>query len=93
MILDQKDRQLTKGSGYHLDLLLIGLFATVCGLMGFPYVCPATLRSISHISALSVWSQTHAPGEKPRLLEVKEQRVTAIGVHVLIGGYNGNLTT
>ncbi|ELT99392.1 hypothetical protein CAPTEDRAFT_129057 [Capitella teleta] len=85
MILDQKDRQLRKGSGYHLDLLLVGSFATISGLVGFPFVCPATLRSISHISALSVFSATQAPGEKPQLLEVKEQRITAFGVHILLG--------
>ena len=85
MILDQKDRKLKKGSGYHLDLLLVGAFATVSGFMGFPFLCPATLRSISHISALSVWSRTVAPGEKAILLEVKEQRVTSFVVHILIG--------
>jgi hypothetical protein len=87
MLLDQKDRKLVKGTGYHLDLFLIGCFETLCGLCGFPFVVPATLRSITHISALSVFSQTHAPGEKAYLLEVKEQRVTAFCVHILLGAY------
>ena len=45
----------------------------------------AAVRAIAHVNALSVYSRTHAPGEKPKLLEVKEQRLTAFAVHVVIG--------
>ena len=43
------------------------------------------MRSIAHIASLSKYSNTHAPGEKARLIEIKDQRVTNIGVHLLIG--------
>ena len=85
MIVNKKDRKLKKGSGYHLDLFLIGLFATLCGILGLPFVCAATVRSVTHVSALTVYSRTHAPGEKPQLEEVKEQRVTGITVHIMVG--------
>lgn len=85
MIVNKKDRKLKKGSGYHLDLILIGAFASLCGILGLPFVCAATVRSVTHVSALSVFSRTNAPGEKPHLEEVKEQRLTGFAVHVVIG--------
>mgnify|MGYP001552521444 CR=1 FL=1 len=85
MIVNKKDRKLTKGSGYHLDLFIIGLTGIVCGIFGVPFLSAATVRSVTHVSALSVFSKTHAPGEKPVLLEVKEQRLTGIAVHIMIG--------
>ena len=85
MIINKPDRNLKKGTGYHLDLLLIGVFATISGVLGAPLLCVATVRSMTHVSALAVYSRTHAPGEKPKLLEVKEQRVTGLLVHIMIG--------
>jgi len=76
---------LKKGSGYHLDMLVIGLLTLVGGFMGAPFMVAATVRSVAHVSALSVFSRTHAPGEKPRLVQVFEQRLTALAVHILIG--------
>ena len=85
LILNKKDRRLKKGSGYHADLALIGICAIIAGVLGLPMICAATVRTVSHVSALSVYSRDHAPGEKPKLEEVKEQRVTAFFVHILIG--------
>lgn len=42
-----------------------------CGLIGAPFMCAATVRSVAHVSALTVMSQTHAPGDKPHIIEVK----------------------
>ena len=85
MIVNKKSRRLRKGSGYHLDLLLIGGLVVVCGGLGLPLMCSATVRSVTHVSALSVYSMTHAPGDKPSLELVREQRVTALAVHIMIG--------
>ena len=35
--------------------------------------------------ALMIMSRTHAPGEKPYLEEIKEQRVTNFAIHMLMG--------
>ncbi|XP_035824346.1 anion exchange protein 2 isoform X3 [Aplysia californica] len=85
MILNKKERKLQKGSGYHVDQLLLGFLTFVGGLFGLPWMCAATVRTVAHVSALSEYSRTHAPGEKPQLLGVKEQRVTNFAVHLLIG--------
>ncbi|CAF4571843.1 unnamed protein product, partial [Didymodactylos carnosus] len=50
-----------------------------------PWICGAPVRSIAHVASLSKFSKTHAPGEKARLIDIKDQRLTNIGVHLLIG--------
>ena len=44
-----------------------------------------SVRSVTHVSALTVFSKNVAPGEKPKLEGVLEQRVTSFVVHILIG--------
>ena len=85
MIINKKDRKLKKGSGYHLDMFVIGFLAVISGVLGVPFMCSATVRSVTHVSALCVYSRTHAPGEKPQLIRVFEQRITALAVHILVG--------
>ena len=90
MIISKKTK---KGTGFHLDLMLIGSFSIISGFLGMPLLTVATVRSVSHVSALSVMSRTHAPGEKPKLIEVKEQRLTGIAVHIMIGKCRSNIDT
>ncbi|CAH0545905.1 unnamed protein product [Brassicogethes aeneus] len=85
LIIDKKERKLKKGSGFHLDIVLVCLINLMSGFFGMPWLCAATVRSIAHVSALTVMSRTHAPGEKPYLVEVKEQRMSAFCVALLIG--------
>ncbi|XP_052080375.1 anion exchange protein 2-like isoform X4 [Mytilus californianus] len=85
MILNKKELKMKKGSGFHLDMVLVGVMTFMCSLFGLPWMCPATVRTIAHVSALSVMSRHHAPGEKPKLMEVKEQRVTALVMNIIIG--------
>lgn len=74
-----------KGSGFHLDLLLIILLGALCPLFGLPWLTAATLRSITHVNALTVMSTATAPGERPVIQEVKEQRLTGMAVALLMG--------
>ena len=85
MLMHKKEFKLKKGSGFHVDQFLLGFMTFICALFGLPWMCAATVRTIAHVSALSVMSRTHAPGEKPKLLEVKDQRVTNITMNVFIG--------
>ena len=62
-----------------------GILISISGLFGLPWMCAAPVRSLAHVASLSKYSNTHAPGEKARLIEIKDQRLTNIGVHVLIG--------
>lgn len=85
VLLSKKEHKLQKGPGYNLDLVVVGMLSFGCSLMGLPWMCADTVRSASHVNALSIWSTSHAPGEKPHIIEVKEQRITNILIHVLSG--------
>ncbi|XP_075037069.1 anion exchange protein 3 [Mixophyes fleayi] len=84
LIVSRKERRLQKGSGFHLDLLLIGSLGGVCALFGLPWLTATTVRSVTHVNALTLMSKT-APGERPRISEVKEQRVTGVLIAILVG--------
>ncbi|XP_049340845.1 anion exchange protein 3 isoform X3 [Astyanax mexicanus] len=84
LIVSKKERRLVKGSGFHLDLLLIVTLGAICPLFGLPWLTAATVRSVTHVNALTVMSKATAPGEKPMIQEVKEQRVTGMCVAILV---------
>ncbi|KAM4718627.1 anion exchange protein 2b isoform 2-T2 [Anableps anableps] len=85
LIVSKKERMLVKGSGFHLDLLLIVVLGGTSALFGLPWMAAATVRSVTHVNALTVMSKAVAPGDKPRIQEVKEQRVTGLLVAVMVG--------
>ncbi|CAH2281622.1 anion exchange 2 isoform X1 [Pelobates cultripes] len=85
LIISKKERMLVKGSGFHLDLLLIVVMGGVCALFGLPWMAATTVRSVTHANALTVMSKAVAPGDKPKIQEVKEQRVTGLLVAILVG--------
>ncbi|XP_068604370.1 anion exchange protein 2b [Brachionichthys hirsutus] len=85
LIVSKKERMLVKGSGFHLDLLLIVALGGGSALFGLPWMAAATVRSVTHVNALTVMSKAVAPGDKPRIQEVKEQRVTGLLVAILVG--------
>lgn len=74
-----------KGCGYHLDLLMVGVMLGVCSIMGLPWFVAATVLSISHVNSLKVESECSAPGEQPKFLGIREQRVTGLMIFVLMG--------
>ena len=85
VLLNKRKNKLRKGGGYNLDLVSIGLIFGLCSIFGLPWMCAATVRSVQHQNALAVMSRSHAPGERPYLLRIHEQRLTNICIHVLIG--------
>ncbi|XP_063986657.1 band 3 anion transport protein isoform X2 [Diachasmimorpha longicaudata] len=85
LIIDKKERKLRKGCGYHMDIVVVCLMNVGCGLMGAPWCSAASVRSLTHVSAVTIMSRTHAPGDKPHIVEVKEQRVSALLVSILVG--------
>ncbi|CAH1797121.1 unnamed protein product [Owenia fusiformis] len=85
VIINKKDHLLKKGAGYHLDLLIIAVQVVVCSFLGIPYIVAATARAINHVLSLTRESETSAPGEKPKFLGVREQRVTGTLAFLFIG--------
>ncbi|VDK82884.1 unnamed protein product, partial [Litomosoides sigmodontis] len=84
LLLSRKDRCLVKGNGLYWDLLLMGACTLLCSIFGLPWMCAAAVQSLAHCSSLSVPKKT-APGERPGVDHVLEQRVTTIGVSLLMG--------
>ncbi|XP_018531193.1 electrogenic sodium bicarbonate cotransporter 1 [Lates calcarifer] len=85
VIVNRKEHKLKKGAGYHLDLFWVAILMMICSFMGLPWYVAATVISIAHIDSLKMETQTSAPGEQPKFLGVREQRVTGIFVFLLTG--------
>lgn len=85
VIVNRKEHMLKKGAGYHLDLFWVAVLLVVCSFMGLPWYVAATVISIAHIDSLKMETETSAPGEQPKFLGVREQRVTGVAVFILTG--------
>ncbi|NP_001257723.1 electroneutral sodium bicarbonate exchanger 1 isoform 2 [Rattus norvegicus] len=85
VIINRKEHKLKKGCGYHLDLLVVAIMLGVCSLMGLPWFVAATVLSITHVNSLKLESECSAPGEQPKFLGIREQRVTGLMIFVLMG--------
>ncbi|XP_070990133.1 electrogenic sodium bicarbonate cotransporter 1-like isoform X1 [Oncorhynchus clarkii lewisi] len=85
VIVNRKEHKLKKGAGYHLDLFWVAVLLIVCSFMGLPWYVAATVISIAHIDSLKMETQCSAPGEQPKFLGVREQRVTGVIVFILTG--------
>ncbi|XP_056255038.1 sodium bicarbonate cotransporter 3-like isoform X9 [Seriola aureovittata] len=85
VIINRKEHKLKKGCGYHLDLLVVAIMLGVCSIMGLPWFVAATVLSISHVNSLKVESGCSAPGEQPKFLGIREQRVTGFMIFILMG--------
>lgn len=57
----------------------------VCSIMGLPWFVAATVLSISHVNSLKLESECSAPGEQPKFLGIREQRVTGLMIFILMG--------
>ncbi|XP_023676482.2 electrogenic sodium bicarbonate cotransporter 1-like isoform X1 [Paramormyrops kingsleyae] len=85
VIINRKEHKLKKGAGYHLDLFWVAVLIILCSFMGLPWYVAATVISIAHIDSLKMETETSAPGEQPKFLGVREQRVTGVFVFILTG--------
>jgi len=65
--------------GMHADMLVISVLTFIQSLIGIPWLVAATVRSISHVRALTVFGKN---GDRVGTIE---QRVTGFGIHFLIG--------
>ncbi|XP_068577165.1 solute carrier family 4 member 4a isoform X2 [Cebidichthys violaceus] len=85
VIVNRKEHMLKKGAGYHLDLFWVAVLLIICSFMGLPWYVAATVISIAHIDSLKMETETSAPGEQPKFLGVREQRLTGVVVFILTG--------
>ncbi|KAK3586799.1 hypothetical protein CHS0354_002538 [Potamilus streckersoni] len=85
VIVNRKENKLKKGHGYHLDLLIVGILIIINSCLGLPWFVAATVLSITHVNSLKKESQCNAPGERPKMIGAREQRVTGVAISLMIG--------
>ncbi|NXA54531.1 S4A4 protein, partial [Nothocercus julius] len=85
VILNRREYKLQKGAGFHLDLFCVSLLMIVTSVMGLPWYVSATVISLAHMESLKKESTTSAPGEQPKFLGIREQRLTGLVVFILTG--------
>uniref|UniRef100_A0A3Q0RI04 Anion exchange protein n=1 Tax=Amphilophus citrinellus TaxID=61819 RepID=A0A3Q0RI04_AMPCI len=81
LIVSKPERKMVKGSGFHWDLLILVTMGGISSLFGVPWLSAATVRSVTHASALTVMSK----GPKPEIEKVVEQRISGTIVAIMIG--------
>lgn len=86
-LINNADHKLQKGGAYHLDLAVAGLLVGLCPFFGFPWLIAATVRSINHLRSLATVEEVVTPGGETRekIIHVRENRVTGLAIHLLIG--------
>ncbi|XP_033628875.1 sodium bicarbonate cotransporter 3-like [Asterias rubens] len=85
VIVNRRENKLKKGFGYHLDLFIVGLLLFLMSLLGMPWFVAATVLSINHVDSLRVMSSTVIPGEPPKVVGCREQRLTGLLVFIMMG--------
>jgi hypothetical protein len=65
--------------GMHADMFVISILTAVQSILGIPWLVAATVRSLSHVGALSKYDS------KGNVDGTIEQRVTGVSIHALIG--------
>jgi len=86
-LVNSPDHQLQKGEAYHLDLGVVGLLMAACSLFGLPWLVAATVRSLNHVRSLATFEEVVSPGgeTRERVIHVRENRITGLSIHLLIG--------
>ncbi|MBX3168849.1 MAG: HCO3- transporter [Candidatus Eremiobacteraeota bacterium] len=81
-IVNAKDNGLRKGSGYHLDLLVVGILVVGASLFALPWIVAATVHSVNHVKSLT---ESHVENKAEVVDSVLENRISPLAIHLLIG--------
>ena len=86
-IINSPDHRLHKGEAYHLDLGVVGLLMAVCSMFGLPWLVAATVRSLNHVRSLATTEEVVSSdgATHDRVIHVRENRLTGLTIHLLIG--------
>lgn len=85
-LVNAGSHKLCKGSGFHLDLFVVGLIIAVSSLFGLPWIVAATVHSLNHVRSLATHKVVNVGGEpKEVITSVRENRVSPLAIHILIG--------
>jgi hypothetical protein len=76
-----------KGSGFHVNLLVVAIMVLISSFLGLPWMCLAAVETSVHLDSLKVWSSFDAPGVKSHVVKIREQRLTLFFTGILVGEY------
>ena len=86
-IVNAPAHKLTKGAGFHLDLLVVGLITGACSIFGLPWIVAATVHAVNHVKSLANMKVVTAGGQKKEVIDnVIENRMSPLVIHLLIAG-------
>ena len=86
-LVNSPDNNLQKGASYHYDLSIVALLVGVCSLFGLPWLVAATVRSLNHLRSLANTEEVvdKSGASHTHILHVRENRLTGVSIHILIG--------
>ncbi len=86
-LVNSADYKLKKGGGYHLDLAIVGLIVLGASMFALPWIVAATVHSLNHIKSLAKMQVQEVAGiKKETLVGVRENRLSGLLIHLMIGG-------
>ena len=80
-LVNSPDHKLTKGTAYHWDTAITGIFIAVVSLFGLPWLVAATVRSLLLVKSLATNEDVNG---KNRIVKVNENRLTGFTIHALL---------
>jgi hypothetical protein len=84
-IVNSPGHRLTKGAGYHLDLLVVGIITGVCSIFGLPWIVAATVHAVNHVKSLANMKVIDQGDQKKEVIDtVIENRISPLIIHVMI---------
>ena len=82
-IVNSPDHKLTKGTAYHWDTMVTGVFIAITSLFGLPWLVAATVRSLLLCKSLATTANVNG---KDRIVHVNDNRFTGFAIHCLLLG-------
>jgi len=85
-LVNAPDNKLAKGPGFHLDLLVVGLIVGIGSIFALPWIVAATVHALNHVKSLATVEVVEEGGAQRQVIKsVRETRLSALMIHVLIG--------
>ena len=73
-MLDDPERKLKKGTGFHSDFLLASTLNLISGIMGTPLMTAVCVKTVSHANALAIVNKEAKDGKGPKILGAHGER-------------------
>jgi hypothetical protein len=78
-LINHPSNKLSHGEAFNYDTIIIAIMIAVNSVLGLPWLVAATVRSITHVTALSEKDQDG------NIISMQETRLTALFIHLLVG--------